>query len=194
MPFEDEAQVVDLVAWNPEWGSEFERLAQQLDSALNNLAVVVQHIGSTSVPGLSAKDVIDVQVLVRQLQKSEIERSLTSLGFRRRPEPWNRIDVIDGRKFPKVVYAPAPGARLVNVHVRVEGSGAARYALLFRDFLRADAEARATWEEFKASVASTVGQLAPYGQIKGAAFPLLMRCAEEWATETGWSAAEASAG
>jgi len=186
MPFEDEAQVVDLVPWSPRWGQEFESLAQQLRGALGSLAVAIQHIGSTSVPGLLAKDVIDVQVLVREVDHGGVEAAFTSLEFRRRPEPWNRVDVIGEREFSKAVYAPPPGARAVNVHVRAEGSYSARYALLFRDYLRADAEARATWAGFKLRVASAVGQLAPYGQIKGAALPLLMRCAEQWATETAW--------
>jgi GrpB-like predicted nucleotidyltransferase (UPF0157 family) len=192
MPFEDEAQRVDLVEWRREWRSEFESLAQQLRDALGSLALVIQHIGSTSVPELSAKDVIDVQVLVREVKDRRIEEALATLGFRRRPEPWNRLDVIDGREFPKAVYAPPAGSRAVNVHVRADGSEAARYALLFRDFLRAEFEARTTWAAFKASVASAVDHLAPYGQIKAAALPLLMRCAEEWATETGWTPNEAA--
>ena len=191
MPFEDEAQIVELVAWRPQWRSEFGSLARRLGDALS-VALAIQHIGSTSVPELPAKDVIDVQVLVRELQDSRIEDAFASLGFRRRPEPWNRVDVIDGRTFPKAVYAPPAGTRPVNVHVRAGGSAAARYALLFRDFLRSDSQARATWADFKASVASTVSQLAPYGEIKGAALPLLMSCAEKWATETGWTPREAT--
>jgi dephospho-CoA kinase len=186
MPFEDEAQVVDLVPWSPRWAQDFERVAQQLDGALGSLAVAIQHIGSTSVPELVAKDVIDVQVLVREVQEGGIEAAFARLEFRRRPEPWNQVDVIGEREFPKAVYAPPPGARAVNVHVRVDGSGSARYALLFRDFLCSDADARATWAGFKLCVAPAVGQLAPYGQIKGAALPLLMRCAEQWAAETAW--------
>jgi GrpB-like predicted nucleotidyltransferase (UPF0157 family) len=186
MPFEDEARVVDLAAWSPRWGPEFESLAQQLRDALGNLALAIQHIGSTSVPELVAKDVIDVQVLVREVEDRRVEAAFAGLGFRRRPEPWNQVDVLAGREVPKAVYAPSVGGRAVNVHVRAEGSDTARYALLFRDFLRADREARATWAEFKVRLVSAVGELAPYGQIKGAALPLLMRCAEQWAAESDW--------
>jgi GrpB-like predicted nucleotidyltransferase (UPF0157 family) len=186
MPFEDEVQVVDLAPWSSNWASEFETLAAQLRAALGGIALAIQHVGSTAVPELLAKDVIDVQVLVHEIRNRGIEAAFVRLGFRRRPEPWNQVDLIGGTEFAKTVYAPPPGARPANVHVRSEASGAARYALLFRDFLRADPEARATWGEFKARAASVVGELAPYGQIKGAALPLLMRCAEQWAIETAW--------
>jgi GrpB-like predicted nucleotidyltransferase (UPF0157 family) len=186
MPFEDEAQVVDLAAWSPRWESEFESLAEQLRGALGSLGLAIQHIGSTSVPQLVAKDVIDVQVLISDVHDGRVEPAFASLGFRRRPEPWNQADVIGDREFPKAVYAPPRGARAVNVHVRALGSESARYALLFRDFLRANREARVTWAEFKLRLASAVAELAPYGQIKGAAFPLLMRWAEQWAAENAW--------
>ena len=73
-----------------------------------------------------------------------------------------------------------------------DGEGA-RYALLLRDFLRADADARDAWAALKSRMASHVDDLAPYGQIKGAALPLLMRGAEHWAVETAWARRHASA-
>lgn len=186
MPFEDEVQVVELASWTPRWESEFEALARQLRETLGDVAVAIQHIGSTSIPELLAKDVIDIQVLVRQIPDGRIEDALAGLGLRRRPEPWNQADVIGSEELPKQVYAPPLGARAANIHVRAENGGAARYALLFRDFLRADTEAREAWGEFKLRLASAVDDLAAYGQIKGAAFPLLMRCAEAWAAESAW--------
>jgi GrpB-like predicted nucleotidyltransferase (UPF0157 family) len=186
MPFEDEVQIVQLSGWNAAWEAEFETLAQQLRGALGDVAVAIQHVGSTAVPGLSAKDVIDVQVLVRDLDDPRIGYAFQSLGFRKRPEPWNQADSIAGISFPKAVYAPPPGARAANTHLRPETSDAARYALLFRDYLRADPQARATWANLKAQIASAVTDLAPYGQIKAAALPLLMHSSERWAAETDW--------
>jgi GrpB-like predicted nucleotidyltransferase (UPF0157 family) len=186
MPFDDEVRAVRLSAWSAAWESEFEELAQQLRGALGDVAVAVQHVGSTAVACLSAKDVIDVQVLVGELHDPRIGSAFERLGFRKRPEPWNQADSIGGVSFPKAVYAPPRGARAANIHVRPENSDAARYALLFRDYLRADPQARATWADVKAQIASAVPDLAPYGQIKAAALPLLMRGAEQWAAETNW--------
>jgi len=186
MPFEDEVQAVHLSAWRAAWELEFETLAQQLRGVLGDVAVAIQHVGSTAVPGLAAKDVIDAQVLVRELHDLRIGQAFESLGFRRRPEPWNQVDSIGGVSFPKAVYAPPRGARAANIHVRPENSDATRYALLCRDYLRADPEARATWADLKAHIASAVPDLMPYGQIKAAALPLLMRGAEQWADQMKW--------
>lgn len=114
MPFEDEVQVVDLAPWSSNWASEFETLAAQLRAALGGIALAIQHIGSTAVPELLAKDVIDVQVLVHEIRNRGIETAFVRSGFRRRPEPWNQVDLIGGTEFAKTVYAPPPGARPAN--------------------------------------------------------------------------------
>jgi dephospho-CoA kinase len=65
-------------------------------------------------------------------------------------------------------------------------------ALLFRDYLRADDAARRAWGAFKQRLALSVPDLLDYGQIKAPATQVLMRAAERWAAETGWSAAQAT--
>jgi GrpB-like predicted nucleotidyltransferase (UPF0157 family) len=187
MPFADESQIVELTRWRPEWQAEFDALAHELHAALGHVAVAIDHVGSTAVPGMPAKDVIDAQVLVLDVDDIRIADAFAGCEFRRRPEPWNQVDVIGCEEFPKAVYAPPRGARAVNVHVRAQDGESARYALLFRDFLRADADARDAWAALKSCIASHVDDLAPYGQIKGAALPLLMRGAERWAVETAWT-------
>lgn len=112
---------------------------------------------------------------------------LTPRGYRQRPEPWNLHETTYGVEYGKLVLAGPVGERLRNVHVRVADGGNVRYALLFRDYLRADVEARLAWGAFKSRLAESVSELAPYGQIKAAAQPLLMRAAEDWAAGTGWS-------
>ncbi|MGH3549513.1 MAG: GrpB family protein [Pseudonocardiaceae bacterium] len=106
--------------------------------------VWIDHIGSTSVPGLVAKDCIDLQVRVDNLDEDLIVRVLERIGFRVRPEPWNRVEVTSGKDWPKLVFAPPVGERASNLHVRGVTNDAARRNLLFR-FLRADDAARKTW-------------------------------------------------
>jgi dephospho-CoA kinase len=148
-------------------------------------AVAVDHIGSTSVPGLPAKDCLDLMVQVVELHDG-VTAALTGQGFRLRPEPWNHDEMTDGVTHRKLVFAPPVGARRANVHVRIAGGRNVRYALLFRDFLRADEAARDAWGAFKTRLAETVTDIYDYGQIKAAVQPLLMRGAEAWAAETGW--------
>lgn len=187
MPFPDEVAAGSIHVWpyRPEWAVQGAELARRLHELLPN-ASAVEHIGSTSVPGMAAKDCLDMMVVVPDLQTSGAEPLLAAAGYRRRGEPWNNVEEAYGRRWPKLVFGPAAGARAVNVHVRPEGSGSARLALLFRDHLRAVPHRAATWSDFKMAAATHSPDLAAYGQLKLPAWRLLMELAEDWATSTGW--------
>ncbi|MFE0104220.1 GrpB family protein [Streptomyces sp. NPDC059009] len=189
MPFPDEsAHPLSVVDYKDTWPGEFEDVAAQLRPVLGELAVGVDHVGSTSVPGLAAKDCIDVQVRMRALDEARSVPLLTAIGFRCRPEPWNRSELSFGHRSHKLVFAPPVGGRRCNVHLRVHGGYGSQYALLFRDYLRADAAARAAWGAFKRRLAHSVSTLEDYGQIKAPATEVLMAGAQRWAAETGWGA------
>jgi GrpB-like predicted nucleotidyltransferase (UPF0157 family) len=186
VPFSDERLQVAVIDYRPSWVAEFDTLASELGKALGDDAVGIDHIGSTSVPGLPAKDCIDVQVRVAMLDEPLIVARFSLIGFRCRPEPWNRCEFSAGMEYRKLVFAPPIGARSCNVHVRESRGGNARYALLFREFLRADDGARRAWGAFKQRLASSVPDLLDYGQIKAPATDILMAAAERWAAGTGW--------
>ena len=187
MPFPDERAQVAVVEYRADWPREFEELAETVRGALGDLPAAVDHVGSTSVPGLPAKDCIDVQVRVRSI---EVERDIAvfaAIGFRCRPEPWNRFEISGGINCHKLVFAPPVGARSCNIHHRESAGRNVRYALLFRDYLRADEPARRAWGAFKQRLAVSVPDLMDYGQIKAPATDVLMAAAERWAAETGWA-------
>src|SRR5699024_1999145 len=107
----------------------------------------VEHIGSTSVPCLPAKDVLDLQLLVPDLAAAEgLAPVLADLGY-----PGRRLaDHLgeDGTE-EKWFHANADPGRAVNLHVRVEDSAAARFARAFRDLLRSDDGQRQQYLELK---------------------------------------------
>jgi GrpB-like predicted nucleotidyltransferase (UPF0157 family) len=139
VPFPDEqVRGLAIVAYDPGWPREFRALAARLQTAFESLAQSIDHIGSTAIPGLAAKDCIDIQIRVDDLNENTIAPALDTIGFRLRPEPWNRVEVTAGTLWPKLVFAPPIGERASNVHVRETASANARRNLLFRDFLRAD--------------------------------------------------------
>ncbi|MCQ4211566.1 GrpB family protein [Streptomyces longispororuber] len=190
MPFPDEMAVPwSVVAHRGAWTREFEELAAVLRGALGDVALAIDHIGSTSVPGLAAKDVIDVQVRVASLAAdgARLTGRMTGIGFRLRPEPWNRQEVSRGHTCSKLVFAPPVGGRHGNVHVREQGAPNTRYALLFRDHLRADPAARDAWGAFKLRLSEDVRDVFAYGQIKAPATDVLMGAAERWADAVGWT-------
>jgi GrpB-like predicted nucleotidyltransferase (UPF0157 family) len=186
VPFPDEpfASRVRLSPYQDLWAEEGAALVQTLWRLFPE-AAAVDHIGSTAVPGLPAKDCIDAMVQVHSVDQADCGPLLAS-GFRERPEEWNQQELLEGVTYPKRVFAPPAGGRSVNIHIREVGSPTARYALLFRDYLRGEPSARASWGSFKASLAETVTDLYSYGQIKATVYPLLMTLAEAWAEAKTW--------
>ncbi|QSR29864.1 hypothetical protein CFI00_04945 [Nocardioides sp. S5] len=186
MPFPDEksSRSVEVVPHRHGWAAEGREIAAALAQLLPD-ALAVDHIGSTAVPGLPAKDCIDLMVRVDSLARIDLG-PLSAAGYRERPEEWNRAEALAGSTHPKRVFAPPVGGRSMNIHVREAGAPTARYSLLFRDFLRSSAHHRDTWGRLKTRLAEERLDIYAYGQVKAAAQPLLMALAEQWAAETGW--------
>lgn len=177
---------IEIVPYDVRWSREFRRLAEPLRDTLGDLAISIDHIGSTSVPGLPTKDVIDIQATVSALDRGSIAAALVPLGYTLRadyfqdhippgadesPEEWRKL------------YAdPPPGQRPTHLHIRQAGRANQRYALLFRDYLRADANAAAAYAQIKRALA----RLHPndpdaYYDVKDPACDLIMAAAERWA-------------
>ena len=134
-----------------QWPAEGARLVARIRKALGDRAVTVDHIGSTSVPGLVGKDVIDVQVGVRSLAEADAPDFVEALqrsGFPRVDGPAMDHGK-DGTHWHKRFHGSADPCRVTHVHVReVDGPGY-RWALAFRDWLRADADARDEYAALK---------------------------------------------
>jgi GrpB-like predicted nucleotidyltransferase (UPF0157 family) len=188
---EDQLTVV-LVGPRPEWRQEYARVADGLRAELGPLALRIDHIGSTSVPGLAAKDVVDLQVIVESLTPSErivqaFERAgyeLGAFGEDHVPAGWTGPD----GAWAKLFFRPCRG-RPVHVHVRSAGSPNERYALLFRDYLRTHADARDRWAVVKAELAAATVTRDEYATRKDPLTDELMADAEAWAAATGWKPA-----
>lgn len=187
MPFPDEEMTAAPIAYRPSWPDDFLAIAARLRAALGGLARAIDHVGSTSIPRMPAKDCIDVQVRVDRVDRETIVPAMSAIGFRLRAEPWNTSETSFGSTTPKLVFAPPAGARTSNVHVRAYGSPNARFALLFRDYLRESAVARDAWGAFKMRLAEDVSDLYAYGQIKHPATIILMESGQRWAAENGWT-------
>ncbi len=188
MPFPDElARGLALVAYDHRWPGDFAALTRRIQNALGQAVVRVSHVGSTSVPGLAAKDCIDVQIEVQALIEDLITGCFTRIGFRLRPEPWNRTEPTPVGPCPKLVFAPPEGERASNIHVVEAASEAARHKLLFRDFLRAHDAARDAWSDFKQRLAAMAADIYQYGQAKAGPTEILLIAAESWASQTQWA-------
>jgi GrpB-like predicted nucleotidyltransferase (UPF0157 family) len=178
--------MIEIRGYRPDWPEEFERLRLRVADVLGGRAVRIDHIGSTSVPGLAAKDVIDVQVTVRQLGDAE---ALVAAGFRETRGFGDHVppgQPVDELQWRKRFFNPPPGERPANIHVREEGRANQRYALLFRDYLRAHPLAADAYAELKRRLGDVLHDRGVYAEVKDPACDLIWVAAEEWAETTGW--------
>jgi dephospho-CoA kinase len=173
---------------DPTWPAQAHRLLERLRRAFGELALTADHVGSTAVPGLLAKDVIDLQVGVPSLagvdDRQLLER-LSAAGFPR-VEGIDRDNAKDGTVWPKRMHGNADPARVTHVHVREVGSPGWRWALLFRDWLRHDARAAAEYAAEKQRIATTGASTTDYAEAKEPWFAAVADRAEQWADQTGW--------
>ncbi|GGP50491.1 dephospho-CoA kinase [Saccharothrix coeruleofusca] len=143
-----------VVPYDATWPAQAERIAARIRLAAGQRRV--EHIGSTAVPGLAAKDVLDFQLGVDSLETADaLADALAEAGFPRLDgiDTDTPKDDGDPRRWRKRVHVGADPARRVNLHVRVEGGPAWEWALRFRDWLRADAAARQEYQELKQELA-----------------------------------------
>lgn len=174
------------------WAREFEDIAARLREAFGPLALRIDHIGSTSVAGLAAKDVIDVQVTVASVDDAEaIDRAVETAGYVVRPDIVGDhappLESSDPSDWSKRYGCERDGERRVHVHIREAGRPNQRYALLFRDYLRAHPEAAIAYERMKRYLAEVTTSTAQYADIKDAVCDLIMVGAEAWAASAAWS-------
>ena len=177
-----------LAESDPTWAAQAARLLQRLSTAAGTRALRVDHIGSTSVPGLTAKDVLDVQVVVADLDAaSAVASDLRSVGLVERAGQW-WDDALDGTRLAKRVAVETDPGRAVNCHIRPETSPAWREALLLRDWLRAHPDQAAEHEELKHQLAAAHDDVELYAEGKTSFIRTSLDRAETWATATGWQA------
>jgi 16S rRNA processing protein RimM len=138
---------ITVVDYDPSWAQRFEAEAARLQEALGTVAVRVEHVGSTSVPDLAAKPVIDIQLSVASLEPMAPYRdALERVGYEWLPDPATPAHRIFVRPKGSV-------EREVNLHVCETGSDWERDNLAFRDRLRADPVAREEYAALKRGLA-----------------------------------------
>ncbi len=183
-------RAIQIVEYRPGWVDEFDTIASGLRDAFGPLALRIDHIGSTSVPGLAAKDIIDVQVTVADFTP-ELEERFARAGYTRRPDitrdhvppTWQG----SARDWEKQYYQPEGDARRIHVHVRRAGSANGRYALLFRDYLRAHPLAAAAYAQVKVALARHgPADWDLYYDVKDPVCDIIMAGAEDWVAAAGW--------
>jgi GrpB-like predicted nucleotidyltransferase (UPF0157 family)/predicted kinase len=153
-------EAVEVVPYDPAWPEQFEAERARIAAALGDLALEIHHIGSTAVPGLDAKPVVDTLVAVRRLDDAvACIAPLQALGYAFIDYPQNA----DRRFFRK------GKPRSHHLHIVAAGSRSLADHLAFRDALRADAGLRREYQDLKRALCTRYKQdRATYSESKGA--------------------------
>jgi dephospho-CoA kinase len=191
-----------LVPYDPSWPVQARRIVARLNTACGHHAVRIDHIGSTAVQGLAAKDVIDIQVTVASLDAAdELAEALTKAGYVRLPitadvsKPDARSTIAefdhagDEAVWQKRIHASADPGRPSTVHLRVDGWPNQQFALLFVDWLAANPAARESYLTLKREAeraAASGGGIDAYVATKEPWFSDAYREAWAWADASGW--------
>jgi GrpB-like predicted nucleotidyltransferase (UPF0157 family) len=168
-----------VIAYDPDWPQLFAELAGRLRARLGDAALRIDHIGSTAVPGLDAKPVIDVQISVANLEPVDAYRSqIECCGF-----VWRA----NNTELTKRYFREQPGLRRTHIHVRRAGSFSEQFALLFRDYLRAHPERAAEYASLKHRLAALlITDRHGYVEAKVPFTWDTIRLADDWAQSVGW--------
>lgn len=183
--------MITISPYNGRWPQEFTLIQNALADALGPLALRIDHIGSTSVPGLGAKDVIDVQVTVAALTEV-VRQALLTAGFQQFREAVSDHVPQGADPLPenwqKFLFVQPEGQRRSHIHVRVAGKPNQLYPLLFRDYLRAHPKSAQTVELIKRQLAKHHGDdVETYYDIKDPVYDLIWEAAQTWADYTNWT-------
>ncbi|MGI8574426.1 MAG: GrpB family protein [Egibacteraceae bacterium] len=168
-----EQRMIELVAHQPSWKQAFEEHRRRIERSLGGTARRVEHIGSTAVPGLPAKPIVDIQVSVIDVEnETQYMAPMTDAGYKLRVrEPAHRM-----------FRTPELDA---HVHLCSASSVWERRHLLFRDWLRHSAADRALYAETKRDLATrSWPTMTHYADAKTDVIEVIMARAEAWARST----------
>jgi dephospho-CoA kinase len=177
---------------DPSWPLAAARVAARASRAAGGLPV--EHIGSTAIPGMAAKDVLDLQLGVDDLEQADaLAEPLRLAGFPRLPvDAWDNPHPAgdDLAGWRKRLHANADPAQSVNLHVRVRDSPGWRWALLFRDWMRASPAGRAEYDALKRALADRYAgdpDANRYAEAKEGFMVEAFERSTAWAARAGWA-------
>jgi GrpB-like predicted nucleotidyltransferase (UPF0157 family) len=180
----DVDEPIHVVPYEPAWVVLAAELVEQIRAGLCGLPVDVEHVGSTAVPGLDAKPVLDVQVGCEHRDVAAVVERVRRLGF----EHLSHAGV-PGREY---LRRRCGGAAEANVHVVERGGRLWADNILFRDHLRAYPEAAAHYGSAKRDAALATGRLLEYSALKASVVSEIMSAARNAAATSGQSAPQTS--
>jgi len=175
------AEGIVVVEYDPAWPSSFREVGERLRASLGDVALRIDHIGSTAVEGLDAKPIVDIQVSVASFEPlARYQGPIEQCGFVHRAGNTERT---------KRYFRERPGDRRTHIHVRRAGSFSEQFALLFREFLRAHPDRAEEYAALKHELAARYclpHERQLYVEAKVPFVWETIHLADDWAQAIGW--------
>ncbi len=170
---------IEVVEYDASWPLVFRGRAERLRQHLRDVGLRIDHIGSTSIPDLAAKPIIDIQISVASLEPTAPFREpLEALGY---------VFRSDNAERTKWYFREAPGTRREHVHVRKAGSWGEQFALLFRDYMRMHPDEAQAYALLKHELAERYrDDRHGYTDAKQPFMWSVMQRATDWSQTVGW--------
>jgi GrpB-like predicted nucleotidyltransferase (UPF0157 family) len=155
-----------LQEYNPAWIEDFKALNKQIDEALQNLHVSIEHVGSTSIPNLAAKPIIDIDIVYSKLGAfNEIKMRLEKIGYAHH----GNQGIPDRDVFKRKLATKHEVLDSIAHHLYVcpTDSEELQKHILFRDYLQVNEAARIQYQKIKLEIAEEAQQdKKKYAQLK----------------------------
>jgi GrpB-like predicted nucleotidyltransferase (UPF0157 family) len=172
---------IQIVSYDANWPNLFQQLAHPLRNTLGSVALRIDHIGSTSIPQLAAKPIIDIQISVTDFDPLVVYKiPLERLGY---------IFRADNPELTKRYFRERPGERRVHIHVRRAGSFSEQLSLLFRDYLRTHSDIAYQYAQLKIELAQQYAHANDHTAYTEAKDPFIWQVialADKWTQQIGW--------
>lgn len=175
------SEPIIVVPYDEKWKDEFHGIGSLLRQTFGDIALRIDHIGSTSIVGLDAKSIIDIQISVKSFEPMIYKPLMESIGY---------IHRADNPDKTKRYFREGIGMRRTHIHVRERGSWSEQFALLFRDFLREHEEYCRQYAEEKYILMNryqSADQRHHYVDGKRPIIWRIMQEASQWSQEVGWT-------
>lgn len=168
------SRIVELHPHNPDWASEYETIAAQLTPIFGDQLLLIEHIGSTAIPGIKAKPIIDILIAVTDIGLvAEIIPAMEALGYDYRGERG-----IPGRQYFRMEPDNSSG---IHVHIYQQGHKGITEKLDFRDYMHTHPDRAQAYSQLKEDLALKYREDRPkYSESKAGFIVETIELAEKW--------------
>ena len=147
-------RIVEVVPYNPDWPQQFSQESARLQEIIGPNVVAMHHIGSTAIPGLSAKPTIDILIEVKSFEALDVcDQDIIEIGYQSKGE-----NGVEGRRY----FQKLDGERhLYHLHAFQAGHPEVERHLNFRDYLRAHKDEARAYQDLKVHLSGVFRYAAP---------------------------------